>query len=290
MYASPADLVRPTSWPDAVRALQDGGEGAKAIAGGQSLIPMMSLRLATPTVLVDLSGVDRPRIAIEGDHLVLSALTRHADLERSREIATRCPMLAEAARFIGNIRVRHRGTIGGSLAHADPAGELPCAIVALGATVRTAGPAGERAIPAAGFFDSYFTTALGDAELVTAVEVPIPSPRTGWAFVELLRRAGDFAVVEVAALIELDGTGRCVSARIVGGGVGERPVELAEAQSALIGTVPDERIAAEAGRLAMAAVQPSDSVHASAGYRAEMLGVFVRRAIAVAVAGAGTDG
>jgi CO/xanthine dehydrogenase FAD-binding subunit len=245
---------------------------------------MMNLRLAVPSLLVDLSGADRPRIAVEGDRLVLSALTRHADLERSPEVATHCPILAEAARFIGNIRVRHRGTIGGSLAHADPAGELPCAAVALGATVRTIGPDGERGIPAADFFESYLTTALGDAELVTAVEVPIPSPRTGWAFLELLRRAGDFAVVEVAALIELDGAGRCTDAHLVAGGVGERPLELTEARSALVGAVADERAAAEAGRLAAAAVEPSDSVHASAGYRTEMLEVFVRRAILAAVA------
>ena len=120
MYAGPADLVRPTSWADAVRALQDGGDAAKAIAGGQSLIPMMGLRLATPSVLIDLSGAAGPGISVEGDRLVLSALTRHADLERSAEVAAHCPILAEAARLIGNIRVRHRGTIGGSLAHADP--------------------------------------------------------------------------------------------------------------------------------------------------------------------------
>jgi CO/xanthine dehydrogenase FAD-binding subunit len=193
-------------------------------------------------------------------------------------------MLAEAARYIGNIRVRHRGTIGGSLAHADPAGELPCATVALDATVRTVGPDGERRIPAAGFFDTYFTTTLGETELVTAVEVPALRPRTGSSFVELLRRAGDFAVVEVAALIELDGSGRCTRARLVAGGVGERPVELTDAQAALVGDAPDARAAAEAGRVAAAAVEPSDSVHASAGYRKEMLGVFVGRAIMAAVA------
>ena len=288
MYAGPADLVRPTSWADAVRALQDGGDAAKAIAGGQSLIPMMGLRLATPSVLIDLSGAAGPGISVEGDRLVLSALTRHADLERSAEVAAHCPILAEAARLIGNIRVRHRGTIGGSLAHADPVAELPCVAVALGATVRTTGPDGGRRIPAARFFDTYFTTALGEAELVTAVDIPILPPRTGWAFVELVRRAGDFAIVEVAALIDLDASGRCASVRLVAGGVGERPVELTEAQAALVGGVPDERAATEAGRAASASVEPSDSVHATAAYRREMLGVIVRRAILAAVARAGT--
>ncbi len=200
MYASPCDHVAATSWADAVGLLREGGDGAKVIAGGQSLIPMMNLRLATPSLLVDVSAAGPVGIERRDDRLVLSALTRHSELERSPEISAGCPILAEAARCIGNVRVRHRGTIGGSLAHADPAAELPCVAVALGATVRTLGETGERSVPAAEFFDTYFTTALGDAEVVTAVEVPTLGPRTGWAFVELVRRPGDFAIVEVAAL------------------------------------------------------------------------------------------
>jgi aerobic carbon-monoxide dehydrogenase medium subunit len=284
MYASPVDHVVATSWADAVRLLQEGGDGAKILAGGQSLIPMMNLRLATPSLLVDVSGADRPGIVVEDDRLVLSALTRHADLERSPEVAARCPILADAARLIGNTRVRHRGTIGGSCAHADPAAELPCVAVALGATIRTTGPGGERRIAANGFFDSYFTTALGEAEVVSGVEVPAIGARTGWAFLELVRRAGDFAIVAVAALIGLDDAGRCTSARLVACGVGERPVELVASQDILLGEPPDARAAAEAGRLAAAAVDPSDSVHASAGHRREMLEVFVRRAILTAAA------
>jgi CO/xanthine dehydrogenase FAD-binding subunit len=288
MYASPTDHVAASSWAEAVRLLQEGGEGAKVIAGGQSLVPMMNLRLATPSLLVDVSGADPPGITIAGDRLVISALTRHADLERSPEVATHCPVLAEAARFIGNIRVRHRGTIGGSLAHADPAAELPCVAVAVGATVRTTGPAGERRIPAAELFDTYFTTTLGEAELITAVDIPaVPRARTGWAFVELARRAGDFATVEAAAMIELDEAHRCASVRLVAGGVGDRPVELNDAEAALVGGPLDERAVIEAGRRAAAAVDPSDSVHASGGYRREMLGVFVRRAILTAAARAG---
>jgi carbon-monoxide dehydrogenase medium subunit len=134
------------------------------------------------------------------------------------------------------------------------------------------------------FFDGYFTTALGEAEVVTAVEVPIPGGRTGWAFTELVRRSGDFAIVAVAALLELDGSGRCASARLVAAGVGDRPVALTDAEEALLGEVPVERPAAEAGRRAAAAVEPSDSVHASASYRREMLAVFVRRAVLGAAA------
>jgi len=287
MYAAPFDYVAAASWEEAVRLLQEGGDEAKVIAGGQSLVPMMTLRLATPRLLVDVGGADRPRISLMDGHLDISALTRHADLERSPEVRSSCPMLAEAAPFIGNVRVRHRGTIGGSLAHADPAGELPCAAVALGATIRTFGPEGERRIAATDFFDTYFTTALGPAEVVTAVEVPVIEERTGWAFLELLRRAGDFAVVEVAALLELDAAGRCERVRLAAGGVAERPVELAHAADALLGERPDERAAAEAGRRAAAAVEPGATVHASGDYRREMLGVFVRRAVLAAASRAG---
>ena len=284
MYARPFDHVAASSWADAVRLLSEGGEEAKVLAGGQSLIPMLTLRLAMPRVVVDVLGADRPRIEREDGRLVIGALTRHADLERSDPVRQECPILAEAASWIGNVRVRHRGTIGGSLAHADPAGELPCALAALGATIRTLGPDGERSIPAGDFVESYFTTVLRPAEVVTAVEVPLAQEGTGAAFLELARRAGDFAVVAVAAVVELDGAGRCARARLVAAGVGERPVDLADAAAVLTGQVPDERVAAEAGRRASDAVEPSPSVHASAAYRREMLGVFVARAVLAAAA------
>ncbi len=284
MYARPFDHVAASSWADAVRLLQEGGDEAKVLAGGQSLIPMMGLRLAMPRLVVDVTGADRPRVSRGDGGLVLSALTRHADLERSPDVLEACPMLAAAASYIGNLRVRHRGTLGGSLAHADPAGELPCAAVALDATLVTLGPEGERRIPAGEFFDTYFTTALRPADVITAVEVPATPTGTGWAFVELLRRTGDFAVVAVAVLLELDEDGRCSRARLVAVGVGDRPVELASAGDALLGAVPTDRVAAEAGRLASNSVEPSASVHASATYRREMLGVMVRRAVLAAAA------
>jgi CO/xanthine dehydrogenase FAD-binding subunit len=282
MYAAPFDYVAASSWEEAVRLLQEGGDEAKVIAGGQSLVPMMTLRLATPRVVVDVTGAGRPEIIREDGRLVISALTRHADLENSAEVHEGCPILAEAASFIGNARVRNRGTIGGSLAHADPAAELSCVALAVEATVRTLGGEGERTIAAADLFDTYFTTTLGPAEVITSVEVPAGDDRTGWAFVELLRRAGDFAVVEVAALLELDEAGRCSRARVAAGGVADRPVELTAAQEVLLGEVPDDRVAAEAGRRAAEAVEPPASVHASAGYRRDMLAVFVQRAVMTA--------
>ncbi len=279
MYAEPFDYVAAGSWGEAVDLLRQGGDDAKVIAGGQSLIPMMTLRLAMPPFLVDVNGADRSRIEHQGDRIVISAVTRHSDLERSPVLASDCPMLPEAASLVGNIRVRHRGTIGGSLAHADPSAELPCAAVALGAEIITLGPGGERRIAAHDFFDSYFTTALQPGEVVTAVEVPAIGERTGWSFLELLRRTSDFAVVAVAAVITVDGEGRCVEAKVAGAGVGERPVDFIQAAEALIGERVDESSTREVGRRATLTADPPAAVHASGAYRRAMLEVFVRRAV-----------
>jgi carbon-monoxide dehydrogenase medium subunit len=279
VYAEPFDFAAAGSWDEAVELLRQNGDEARVIAGGQSLIPMMTLRLAMPAFLVDVNGADRSRIERRGDLIAISAVTRHAELERSLGLAADCPMLAEAASLVGNIRVRHRGTIGGSLAHADPAAELPCAAVALGADILTLGPRGERRIAAIEFFDSLFTTALQPAEVVTGLEVPRLPERTGWSFLELLRRTSDFAVVAVAALVTLDRRGLCAGAKLAAAGVGDRPVDLTDAAEALLGQPVDDPSVAEAGRRAAAAVEPTAAAHASSAYRRAMLEVMVRRAV-----------
>lgn len=281
MYAAPFDHVVASSWEDAVRLLDEGGEDAKVIAGGQSLIPMMTLRLATPSLLVDVGRIEGPSIRREDGRLRISSLSRHADLERSPEVAESCPILGEAAALIGNLRVRHRGTIGGSLAHADPVAELPTTLVALEGSIGTLGPSGERTVPAEELFETYYTTTLGASEVVTRVDVPVLGPGVGWAFEELARRTGDFAIVLVAALIEME-EGRYRAARIVAGGIGERPVVLTEAQDALVGAPVGQATAAEAGRRASASADPPEGLHARARYRREMLGVLVRRAVLTA--------
>jgi len=227
----------------------------------------------------------------ESGRLVVPALTRHATLQRSVVVRDACPILAEAASWIGNIRVRHRGTIGGSVAHADPAGELPCSLVALEGAVRVLGPSGERIIAASNFFQTYFTTALEPGEVVTAVEVPVIASGRGWAFLELIRRVGDFALVEAAALIDLDDAGQCARVRLTVGAVGERPVDLSDEAGAVLqnGSI-DEASAAEVGRRASAAVDPPDAVHGSGAYRREMVAVYVRRALLAAAARAGRGG
>jgi aerobic carbon-monoxide dehydrogenase medium subunit len=279
VYAEPFDYAAAGSWDEAVELLRHNGEEARVIAGGQSLIPMMTLRLAMPAFLVDVNGADRSRIERKEDRIAVSAVTRHSELEGSPVLSADCPMLAEAASLVGNIRVRHRGTIGGSLAHADPAAELPCAAVALGADILTLGPDGGRRIGAGEFFDSFFTTALQPGEIVTGLEVPTMPRGTGWSFLELLRRTSDFAVVAVAALVTLDGKGRCTGAKLAAAGVGDRPVDLTHVAEPLLGQPVEDPSVAEAGRRAAAAVEPPAAVHASSEYRRAMLEVMVRRAV-----------
>ena len=280
MASDPFDYVAASSWEEAVDLLREGGEDAKAIAGGQSLIPMLTLRLATPELVVDVNGADRPRVERDEGHLRVSAVTRYVDLERDPTVAEWCPILGTAASLVGNVRVRNRGTIGGSLSHADPSAELPCVATALGATIRTLGPAGERALPAAEFFRSYFSTALETAELVTSVDVPVVPPAAGWSFTEMKLRSSDFAVVAVAALVELGADRRYTDVRLAAAGVGERPCDLAgPAAAALIGEAPSDRAWAEAGRRCAEAVEPTATVHVSGDYRRAMAAVFVARAL-----------
>jgi|SRR5919108_1484375 CO/xanthine dehydrogenase FAD-binding subunit len=284
MYAAPFEYVRASSWSEAVQRLSEGGEDARVIAGGQSLVPMMMLRLAEPPVLVDIGGADERTIERANGALVLSALARHVDLEWSPVVHEACPVLAEAAGHIGNVRVRHRGTIGGSLAHAEPTAELPCLAVALGASVRTLGPDGERTIPADELFVTHLTTSLQPGEVITHVEIPAARPRQGSCFVEMARRTGDFALVEVAAVVDLDTDDRCTGARLVVGATADRPTDVSSAAEPLIGEEPTARAAHEAGRAAAEALEIGPSTHASAGYRQEMVGVLAERALLTAAA------
>lgn len=287
MYASPFEYAVASSWEEAVRLLAEGGDEAKVIAGGQSLVPMMTLRLATPRMLVDVNRASAAQIEQVDGHLLIPALTRHAELERSPVIRRLSPILARAAGHIGNIRVRHRGTIGGSFAHADPAAELPTVALALQASIHVRGPGGERKIDASEFFVTHFTTALEPGEVVTGVEVPVIPEGRGWAFVELARRVGDFALVEAAALIDFDDRGRCVAVRLALGAVGERPVDASDLAAPLIGAKPEDPAIGEVAKEASRSVEPSDAVHGSADYRREMVEVVVTRALREAAQRAG---
>jgi CO/xanthine dehydrogenase FAD-binding subunit len=276
MYAAPFEYVRATSWQEAVEALVEGGEDARVIAGGQSLIPMMTMRLAEPAMLVDVGGAAERTIERSDGVLALSALVRHADLERSGAVAEACPVLAEGAHHIGNVRVRHRGTIGGSMAHGDPTSELGCIAVALGATVRTLRSEGARTIPAGELFISHFTTALEPGEVITHVEFPALRRGQGAAFLEL--SPGHFGSVEVAALVEHEPRGRV---RVAVGATADRPVDLSAAVAL---EAIDERSAAAAGRAVADAVDVGESLHGSAAYRREMVAVLTKRALLTAAA------
>src|SRR6185437_3428137 len=209
MYSAPFEYLRASSWEEAVAQLERGDEDGHVLAGGQSLVPMMMLGLAAPTLLVDVGGAAERTIERRDESLVLSALARHVDLESSDVVRDACPMLTEAVTHIGNVRVRHRGTIGGSLAHAEATAELATVAVAYQAKAHVLGPRGERSVPAAELFVTHLTSSLEPAEVITAVEFPAANgARTGSCFLEMARRAGDFAMAEVAATMSLDQEGR----------------------------------------------------------------------------------
>jgi CO/xanthine dehydrogenase FAD-binding subunit len=279
MYPAPFEYVKATAWRDAVDLLTEHGDDAKVLAGGQSLVPMMSLRLASPTHIVDVNDIDDGTIRERNGAVEIPALARHAELERSPVLARVCPLIAEAAGLIGNIRVRHRGTLGGSLAHGDPSAELPCALVALEGTVRALGPDGERRIPAGSFFRSYFTTALTPSEVVVGVEVPAARERTGAAFVEFSNRAGDFATVEVAAIVHLDDSDGCRDVRVTAGGISDQPVDLSEPAASLIGRLPNEALIADAARAVSESSDPRGDDRATPGYRRQLVEVLTKRAL-----------
>ena len=260
---------------------------AKILAGGQSLVPLLNMRLARPTAVVDINGVpglDEVRPAADGG-LEIGALVRHADLVRAAVVRGRAPLLAEAAAHVGHRAIRNRGTLGGSIAHADPAAELAAAAVVLEAELSIAGPSGSRIAPAETFFVTLFTTDLQPDEILTQVRLPA-ADGVGWGFAELARRPGDFALAGVAGVLRSDPSevGRCDSARLVAFGVGDTPVRLEAAEQVLAGHVVDESLAREAGRAAAEDVDPPDDLHASAAYRRHLTTVLTERVVLDAAA------
>jgi len=275
-YAAPASLT------EAVGLLTEHAEAeARVLAGGQSLIPLMNFRLAKPGFLIDLRNVaGLSGIRQDGDVLVIGAMTRMAELERSPEVAVAAPLLAEAVGFVAHAPVRNSGTIGGSLAHADPLAELPAVALAYDAELVATGPAGSRRIPAADFFRGPFSTDLAPEEILT--EVRIPSWPGGHAFTEFSRIHANFAVVGVAALVELDG-GRIRRAALAVSGVAPTAIRAAEAERVLAGAAADAVPATEAADAAVAGRSPVGDLHASPQTRLDLARVYLRRAIELAV-------
>jgi aerobic carbon-monoxide dehydrogenase medium subunit len=276
MVAPAFEYVAAGSYDEAVRLLAENGDEAKILAGGQSLMPMLNLRLAHPELLIDINLADQrpPTLALHnsGEMLRLPALTRHRVLLEHDLVRQHCPLLAEAVRHVGNVRVRNRGTIAGSLAHADPTSEIGCCALATGARILARGPDGERAVPASDLFAGYWSTTLDPDQIITDVLIPAARPRQGWSFQEMVRRTSDFAIVAVAVIFNLaERSGAPASATVALAGVADRVVL---ADSELVDDDPEQTAARIADTL-----DPPDDVHASGAYRRRLVRVLTARAL-----------
>lgn len=278
------EYVRATTVSQAVDLLKKHGDGAKILAGGQSLIPLMKLRLAAPQVLVDIGRISALS-TISEDHggLRIGAIARHHDLERSDAIVEHYPLLADVPKVLGDPEVRNLGTIGGSLAHADPAGDWGTALLAFDADLIAVGPKGKRTIPVDEFFEDTFATALQPSEILTEIRIPKPGPRSGGAYKKLKRKTGDFAIVSVSAQVELDDKGTMAKVRMGLGAVGATPLRAKQAEASLVGKTPGAAAFEEAGRLAAQESKPSSDLHGSEAYKRAMVQVLTRRALETAV-------
>ncbi|MFQ5849610.1 MAG: FAD binding domain-containing protein [Candidatus Binatia bacterium] len=271
-YYDPMTLV------EALDLLAQLGEGARVLAGGQSLVPMMNFRLVRPSHLVDLNRVGELRyLRVENGGLRIGAMTRQRELERSAVVAEGWPLLRELTRHIGHVQIRTRGTVGGSLAHAYPSAELPLAMITLEAEFLLRSRKGERTVRAEDFFVTYMTTVLEPSELLVEIRIPPVPPRTGWAFQEVSRRHGDFALVGVAALLTLDEGGVIRRARLAF--TGPTPVRRAKAEELLVSERPGKDLFHEATGLAVQDLEQDTDIHASADYRREVAGVLARNVL-----------
>jgi len=279
MKPAPFTYAAPSTLEDAITLLREYGDTVKLLAGGQSLMPMLNLRLARPQYIVDLNripGLDY--IAERVGVLAVGALTRQRSLERSPSVRQDYPLLYEATILIGHRAIRNRGTVGGSIVHADPAAELPAALIAYGGSVQIQGPRGTRQIPATDFFRAYLTTALEPDEILTEVRFPRPPAGTGWCFMEESRRHGDFAMVGVAVLLTLDTARQCTRVSIVLFGVGNMPHQVAAAPALLLGHTVDAERLRDVAQAAASEIEPESDLHASADFRRHLSTVLIQRA------------
>lgn len=276
---------RPRTVDEAVHLMTE-HEEARLLAGGQSLVPMMNLRLSYPAALVDLNSV--PGLAgmsVEDGSLILGAMTRQRDTERSPIVGQYLPILAETLRYVGHPTTRNRGTVGGSLAHADPAAELPALMVAMSASFQLVGPDGERWLPASDFFQGYLTTAIGTGEILTRIRVPLVENEAGWAIREFSRRAGDFAVAGCIASLQTDSEGHVVQARLVPIGVSSRPERILTAEAELIGRRPESSDIDRAAAVVTEAVDPLPDLQGSTTYKRALVAELARRSLVAALKG-----
>ena len=281
------EYVVANSIEQAVAALAQAGGDAKILAGGQSLVPMLNFRLLRPAILVDINRI--PGLAFiedAGDAVKIGALTRHHQIETSPVIAKHFPVLSCAMTHVAHLAIRNRGTIGGSLSHADPAAELPMMALLLDAELHIVSDKGMRTRKARGFFRDALIVDLAEDELLTEIHVPKLPPQTGWGFDEVARRAGDFALAAVAATVSVSG-GAMKEARIALTGVGQTPVRASEAEALLVGQKLEAKLMARVIEAVRAAIKPETDLHASSDYRRQLAGTLVGRALAAALQRAG---
>jgi aerobic carbon-monoxide dehydrogenase medium subunit len=272
----------PSTLDEVLALLTEHGDEGKILAGGQSLVPLLSMRLAQPTQVVDINGVAGLDTIADGDVVTFGATVRERQAERSAVVRDRLPLLAEALPHIGHVAIRTRGTIGGTVAHADASAEIPCVVAALDGEVLVRSSRGDRVIGAADYFQGHFTTAMDDDECLVEVRVPAQDPTAGYAFREVARRHGDFALVGVATTIALGADGRIAESRIAIMGMADVPYRARAAEAALVGAEPTADTFTAAAQTAIADLHPASDVHGSAAYRSHLAAVTVRRALTTA--------
>ncbi|MGB6054198.1 MAG: xanthine dehydrogenase family protein subunit M [Burkholderiaceae bacterium] len=275
------DYLRPATVAEALEMLAAAGGDAKILAGGQSLVPMLNFRLLNPAALIDINRIAELQFLREQPDggLAIGALTRHHTLETSPLVKRLFPVLNAAMAHVAHLAIRNRGTIGGSITHADPAAELPLMMTLLEARIRLESPRGVRTLEAADFFVAALTSAVEEDELVTEIELPPLPHGAGWAFEEVARRAGDFALAAVGVILTVE-DGKVAQARVAVTGVGDTPLRIDDAETILYGQACDQQTLDDVVQAVRTAVQPMTDLHASADYRRHLVGVLVRRALA----------
>ena|SRR5215471_6302514 len=274
------EYLRPKTIPEAIAMLQQHGDAAKILSGGQSLIPMMKLRLARPGYLIDINRISGlSHIKEEGGYLKIGGLTREAELEVSPVVRSKYPIIVDTAHVIADPQVRNLATVGGNLAHGDPANDHPATMIALGAQVVASGPKGERTIPIENFFVSLFTTTLQPDEILTEIRIPVPPPRSAGAYFKLERKVGDFATVAVAAQVTLDDQGACQKVGIGLTNVGATPIRARKAEDFLRGKKLDEATIKQASHLAADEAEPSADLRGPVEYKKGLVKELAKRAL-----------
>ena len=280
MIPAPFDYISPQTLDEAIRVLVSHGDEAKLLAGGHSLLPLMKLRLASPKLLVDLSKIPGlSGIKQEGDKITIGALTTQYQIESSELLKERCPLLPQTAKAIGDVQVRNRGTIGGSLAHADPAADIPAAILALGGVLGLTGPEGNRTIPAEEFFLGLMTTAMSPNEILTEIRLPVLPGRCGTVYLKVRQKASGFAIVGVAVWLTVDNNGACKDIGVGITGLDSKPFRARGVEERLRGKRIEPGMIEDASSPVTQGVDPLDDIHASAEFRAHLAQLYTARAI-----------